>query len=225
MKKTMLVSISGLDGSGKTTLVNSLSQDFKEKKIIVNTFWGKLNSLLIQKLILLKNRKMKNKTFNNNFNRTRIVKTKILELTPVYHLYVIFFLLLYFFQLSSDLYKYQQNSDLIILDRYIDDMFVDLAYDGNRNLKIIEFYLQKFNRIFPNPDIKIFLDVKPKISLIRKNDIPNKEFIYQKYKLYKEIVKPENYEIINAHESPDQILKIVKLNIESHPKYQILTQS
>ncbi len=201
-KKKPLIVFEGIEGSGKTTLINHVAKYFKEKNINfikIREPGGNKNSEKIRKLILNK---------KNKFN-------------PYTDLF------LYFAARSENIEKVilkNYKKKIILLDRFTDSTVAYQHYGMNLDKKLIE----RINNILLK-NIKtdlIFLNVVNMRNLTKRLKIRKIKNRYDNFKInfykkvqngFKKLAKNNsNYIIINSNESlsdnKDKVLnKIIKL--------------
>ena len=201
-KKKPLIVFEGIEGSGKTTLINHVAKFFKEKNINfikIREPGGNKNSEKIRKLILNK---------KNKFN-------------PYTDLF------LYFAARSENIEKVilkNYKKKIILLDRFTDSTVAYQHYGMNLDKKLIE----RINNILLK-NIKtdlIFLNVVNMRNLTKRLKIRKTKNRYDNFKInfYKKIQNDfkklsknnSNYIIINSNESlsdnKNKVLnKIIKL--------------
>ena len=101
---------------------------------------------------------------------------------------------------------------IIISDRYFYDSFVDqvinLNFSENKILKLLDnFWIKK---VFPEPDLVIYIDCPEEIAIKRKEDVFSLDYLKDRRKIYLKIVDFKGYYKV------DGTLQIEKLgkNIE-----------
>ena len=192
----MFISIEGIEGCGKSTLVNSLSRYLEEKKIlhIVTKEPGSSPiGKILREILLDKNKKI----------------------DPLTELIMMF----------SDSLKHHdkvikpslEKGKIVITDRYIDSTY---AYQGaGRGISktIIDNLVHKTEILLP--DITFLLDLAPEIGLKRASsrneldrfELENLEFHQRLRKNFLDVAgaNPNRFLIIDAEQEPNDILQTV----------------
>jgi len=198
-KNKPLIIFEGVEGSGKTTLINYISNILKKRKISflkIREPGGSNNSELIRKLILKK---------KNNFN----------SFTD---------LLLYLAARSENIEKIikkNYNKRIILLDRFTDSTIAYQHYGMNLNKNLIE----KINKLLLGnikPNL-IFLNLvsMKNLSLRLKNRKNKNRYDRFKIKFYKKVQNgfikisknKRNYIIVNSNKDINNNKKLVLNNI------------
>ena len=214
----MIMYFSGIDGSGKSTIINNLTKRYfkdREVKIIWARYCPKLFSFIIS---FLKKKKIKE---NRNYNdmskesysiwksfKQRILKHKILN----DFLYIIQFIEYYFeyyFQTKNLMKAEKNNNSIIILDRYFLDFIVNQTINyGDISKKLVTNYMIKKMLSF---DYILYLKVKPEIAIKRKKDIPSIEYLQDRTDVYDFYTqKLQNLYVVDANKNISEVLYEIK---------------
>ena len=142
LKKGVLITFEGIEGSGKSTQINKIYQFLKKKKIkCIKTRepGGTRLSEKIRKLII-------NDLKNNEDNLTELL---LLFASRSNH----------FLKMA----KFLKKNYIVICDRYIDSTYVYQHYEQGQSLKLINFLQKKIDNNI-KPYITFFLDIPPSLS-------------------------------------------------------------
>lgn len=204
---SLLITIEGIDGSGKTTLIENLKKTKQLGLITRNwrdTEWG-------QKIW-------------NLLNEARAEGKSSLSSNWSY----IFLILVAFDQLVKEVIQPNlQKNKVVIIDRYIDSAFVYQGLEGSIGIEPIQEIVEKTINL-PLPDITFVLDIEPlqaqgrlkkrKIETGEYTDWDNLklEFHQRIRNYYLELKKyfPERICIIDAEKSEREILTEAQIIIE-----------
>jgi len=157
LKKNIIVSLMGVDGSGKTTLSRKLNKIFKNSKY-----------LHLKPYILFPDRRTVIK--NPHSRKKSFFLISLFRLLSWLISYKIFF-------------NQNINKKIYIFDRYVHDILVDpIRYKHSLSLNLTKFILN----FFPKPDLWIFLNPSLKTIESRKQELSNSELRRQirDYKLF-----------------------------------------
>lgn len=204
---SLLVTIEGIDGGGKSTLIKGLQKNSKLDLITHN--WR--DTELGQKIWHL-------------INETRAEGKNSLPSTWTY----IFLIFSAFDELSQKIIEPNlQKNKVIIIDRYIDSTFVYQGLEGGAGVNIVREIAKKTIDL-PFPDITFVLDIDPQQAQERLKkrklatgeytnwDNLELEFHHRIRNYYLELKKffPERIHIINAEQSENEILEEVQTIIK-----------
>ena len=153
-KKNMLISFSGIDGTGKTTQITKLVNRFKG--IMIPAQYGrglwspKLSYPLMAFLYVTKGWRRK------DYHKSRILRR-------IWNYVVILdFLWIYLFKIKIHLLV----GKTVFCDRYIYDLIATLMHDGLYNERASKILL----KLFPQPDLAFMFDIPAEVSDSRKDD-------------------------------------------------------
>ena len=194
-KRRPLIVFEGIEGSGKTTLINHISKILKKKNIKhikIREPGGSKNSELIRKLILNK---------RNNFN----------SFTD---------LMLYFAARSENiekLIKKNYNKKIILLDRFTDSTIAYQHFGMNLNKNLIEMINKLLlDKMKPN---LIFVNIVNMKNLTERLKLRKNKNRYDRFKIkfYKKVQNgflklsknKKNYIIVNSNKNLKNNKKIV----------------
>ena len=183
-KKKPLIVFEGIEGSGKTTLIDHISKNLKKKKlkfIKIREPGGNNNSELIRKLILNKNNKF------NSFTD----------------------LMLYFAARNENIHKVikkNYNKKIILMDRFTDSTLAYQHYgmglDKNLIDKINKILLKKIKPRAVFVNVVSEKNLKKRLNL-RKNKNRYDNFNYNFYnkvqKGFLKLVKKKKYMIVDSN--------------------------
>ena len=179
---TMLITFSGLDGAGKTTLIDSLKAVLEKQnyRVTALTMYGQVSLYGIIRLFrdrvtgtlrrsapkkLRRHQISANSDFLSNeaiqYGRLQKLIVNIFRRNAIKRCV---FVLDLFILLIFRLYLEKLKKHIFILDRYFYDFLADVA-DGRRWL-----YIRAFLLVAPTPDIAIFVDVSPDNAFSRKGE-------------------------------------------------------
>ena len=191
-KSSIIITLMGVDGSGKSTLIDKIKKNYSKKFNAIKYLHLKPYLYLFDKRTVIKN-PHKKKLNSNFFN---IIK-------------LLFWLVEY--KIFYSIYSKKENQ-LIIFDRYVHDVLIDpIRYQISLSNKI----LKKIVNLFPEPDIWFILKAKPKTIFKRKNELSISE-ISRQNNLYTKIFQNKNKAVlINTNLSVKKNMKTIikKINL------------
>lgn len=166
MKRKLIVYFAGIDGSGKTTVAESLCDSLRDDGLSCKYLWcgwRGFESPLFKPIA------------------SRIKKTlakrgeaeKVEEAHNTLPLFGYLTWLDYFTRVYPAVLASRLTHDIVIVDRYVYDVMAGLVGPD----KHVSRFLFALFRLFPRPSIVFFISVPPEIAYHRKDDIPSIDFL------------------------------------------------
>ena len=184
---SIIVSFMGVDGSGKSTLIELLKKKLKNKFRKIKYIHLRPYLILLDKSTVQANPHKSKKTWPILLNFFRILYWLII--------YRFFF------------YLFGNNSNqLIIFDRYAHDLIIDpIRYKFNLPINIAKFILD----LFPNPNLWIVVNAPIKVLEKRKKELPTKE-LKRQIRTYLNFAKQrKNSIVVNTNNSVQSCLSLI----------------
>ena len=184
---SIVVSFMGVDGSGKSTLIELLRKKLKNKFRKIKYIHLRPYLILLDKSTVQSNPHNSKATWPILFNFVRIL----------------YWLIIYKFYF----YLFANNSkQLIIFDRYAHDLMIDpIRYKFNLPINIAKFILD----LFPNPNLWIVVNAPIKVLEKRKKELPTKE-LKRQIRTYLNFAKQrKNSIVVNTNNSVQSCLSLI----------------
>lgn len=181
-----VICITGIDGAGKSTVVDALSDRLESEDKSVSRIYGRyVDTLLRPPMYLARKLYLGENLGDDSDDSTRMERKKnVLSSGPGRSLYEHLLLFDYTLYIWSK-YLLRLDADYVIFDRYVFDTVLKhlgrhMAYSTEEMSRKYE----SFVRFFPEPDYIFFLTVSIETALQRKDDIPSREYIEGQKDLY-----------------------------------------
>lgn len=216
MKNSMLIVLTGIDGSGKTTQAELLLDTMKKDGIPVSYVWSRWKPFLLRPFI---KRWKQNVTkgvnrsnVDDNFKKTKATKRKLLSNPVFMWLWLTAFLVDYGIQIFLKIRIRQFSNKLILSDRMFHDSVIDQAINlGSKKDWLLNNIDSAFLKIiFPKPDMVLYIDLPGDVAFSRKDDAPNIEYLSERRELYKYMAEKYGWTVIDGTLSIDEIASEIK---------------
>jgi thymidylate kinase len=192
-----IICICGLDGAGKTTLINHIMTYYKLKGLkmkVINLRWRAFLTLTLH-LYSRTRKRTKSIRLSNGIKISIDLwheEPVLTKLTPAFLTFDSIIMYTWLKMLSLLTFR-----DLIICDRFFLDTLVDLSSNIGKEA-LTSVYLRFVAYILKKVNYCIVLIVHPSISLVRKDDIVSYEDLITKWKIYRYLARLFKLEILDT---------------------------
>lgn len=197
----ILITISGIDGSGKTTISRDLVAELNKIGIKCKYEYGKLDPKITRFLIKLgRTLFLRKKNPYKNYHEYSETKRQVIKkrgfLAKIYFsILLLEYKISIFLRISTNL----RFGKLVICDRYVFDTVIsDLAPDLGLSKEETVLRIQKMLKKLPKPNLAFLIDVPEEVALNRKKDIPSKEYLAERRNLYLYVASKFNMEVLDG---------------------------
>ena len=205
-QRGFLISFSGVDGAGKSTILAEtrqlLSQKFRKKTVVIR---HRPSILPILSSFIYGKKQAENRSANR-LPRTGNNTSKLNSL-----LRFAYYFTDYLFGRSYIFFKYQLRNYIVLYDRYYFDFIID---PKRTNLKLDQSLTKIFYRFVQKPKINFFLHAPAEIILERKKELPP-EAIKTLTKGYQNLFSQLEKEYTQQYHSIENIEKDKTINFIS----------
>jgi len=190
---SIVVSFMGVDGSGKSTLIELLRKKLKNK-------FRKIKYIHLRPYLIL----LDKSTVQSNPHNSKATWPMLLNFVRILYWLIIYRFYFYLFA--------NKSGQLIIFDRYAHDLMIDpIRYKYNLPNRVTKFILN----LFPNPTHWIVLSAPIKVLEKRKKELPTRE-LKKQIRSYLNFAKQrKNSIVVNTNNSIQSNLSMVIKKINS----------
>lgn len=212
MRDSILICFIGIDGSGKTTLANDLSNEMKDHGIKIRCVYGRFLSPMLGLLVTLVKKvlSLKGKNMDDYAHRVAI-KEQLFKNRLVAQFYQYFVFLNYVPKIFISIKLPLMLGQSIVCDRYVYDSVVDLAMDFRYTDERLQAVLRSYLRFIPKPDLVFLIDLPERIAFQRgKDDIPSITFLSKRRSIYLKMSKWNQMTILDGTKDIQELSEIVR---------------
>jgi len=198
MSRGKFICFMGIDGSGKTTLVNRVIAKCKTEKIPLRYVWGAYELRFLRPFLLLAKKVLvKNVSGGQNYRAYVSELNSLGNSGCLGHIYQASTIVEYMSQILFKIGIPLVLNQHIISDRYLFDTVISMSVNLNMEKGKRKRLLRALTDICPIPDLLFFIDVPEEVAFKRKNDTPSIDYLRLRSGLYKEIA--EEYKAVRLN--------------------------
>jgi thymidylate kinase len=204
-----LVCITGIDGTGKTTLSRKLVSSLSRQGIPSKYVYGRTYPIISRLMMWLGKAIMLNQ-YNpwNDYPTYHSKKKQTMRNSVLRWLYSAAIYIDYFPQIIVNLLPDLFSRRIIVMDRYIYDTVInDLAVHLNYSEKEITDTILRSLFVLPVPIRTFLIDIPEEIAFARKNDIPHIDYLKERRPIYLTLKHLPNVVFLNGENSLETLEK------------------
>ena len=204
----MFVCFAGIDGSGKTTLAQSLASTLNQRGVSAKYVWcgwRQFESPLLGPFARVV-RSLLSSRRDSKGTVTKTSATASNAFRPIHeYLMLIDYLLLAVLRVKIPLMR----SENLVCDRYVYDSLAGLQVDGG-DVQIKERVLLSFLHWLPKPDLVFLIDLPAETAWERKRDTPSPDALEQRRTNYLALAEQHDMIIIDGRLDLDQLTNLIE---------------
>jgi glycosyltransferase involved in cell wall biosynthesis/thymidylate kinase len=185
-RKGKLIMVTGLDGAGKSTLLANLATELRSQGHLVTVPWCGYEMKLLRPLVTFAKRFVgaSPERMEKDYHGYRQAMVGAINrplVGPIYRIMVGFE---YYFQMFWKVRIPLWRGQVVLADRYVHDLCVAFAANSEEDQETLNRRVRRWSRFVPTPQLKFFVDVPPEVSISRKDDIPDLEYLTSRRNRY-----------------------------------------
>ena len=203
-----IIAITGIDGTGKTTLAKNLVIALNKKGIKTTGKYGRIAPVLSRIAMSLgRGIFLRKEDANKEYLEYDKAKAKTMQNPILALIYSLTIFVDYYIQLWIKLGPYILSNRVIILDRYIydtviSDLTVHLDFTLEQNNRTIHIA----SRFVPKPVIVIVLDAPEDIAFARKDDVIHIEYLRVRREWYIRLKEVCGAIVLDSTQEPQELV-------------------
>lgn len=226
------VALIGLDGSGKSTNIDKMKTDADYSDY--EFMWVRWKPTLLKPAYWVLGKKIKNtkdpadtdskiysieknaseqKQLRSEYHAKSGVKSKVFKNPVVRGGWMTLALIDYFFQFYAKTLGSLIKKNSIIFDRFYLDLFVDQGINFGYSPDKIDHEIKKYRRLFPKMDQIVYIRVSPEICYMRKDDIPNMDYLLKRYDIYERLCQNPGWIVVDGEAPLEEVYAEIKRKI------------
>jgi glycosyltransferase involved in cell wall biosynthesis/thymidylate kinase len=218
-----IVAVIGTDGSGKTTLSDHVTELMGSTCSVERVWLGAESRLMMParallKLVWKRGRGMASRSAAPDQSmadyRSEIARKNQLATRHPWATWAYITLVMtdYRLQVAAKLRRYRKL-DVIVADRCLFDVAVNLGLALGWSPQDVVAFCQRQLAWFPTPQVRVFLRVEPEVSLSRKTDIPDIDYLRLRLAYYDAIAGAFGFMVLDGTEPIADNAKILRSHV------------
>ena len=201
-----IIYVMGIDGSGKSTIAEHLASRYREEGYNVDILWLRFNHVITKPLLAFC--RLTGLTKYETVNGIRVGYHNFYKSSIISSLFIFFqYLDAIRVRYTKILPKLKDENNVLILDRYVYDILIDIAVDTG-NKKIFQSWMaKKYRELLPENVVTILVqrDLND-ILIVRPEGKVDRNF-ESRYHYFKELEGSSNINTIKNDKALDDLLK------------------
>ena len=181
----MIIAFSGIDGSGKTTVASALAEELGAENRPVRYTWCRHESPRVFGIVRLMKKIAGDKNGNSAGSRQYLAtKSRLLGSRLIGSLYRSFVLVDYVMEIHNRVSRNASDEEILIVDRFVLDVVADVIVECGLGERQSRRFLSALSSLTPIPSFTCIFKVPQSVSMERKDDILNEEYIDRRLLAY-----------------------------------------
>lgn len=207
-----LICLTGIDGSGKTTLARHLAEHLQHDGYTVQYVHG----ILMRHVLLKPVKWLANRWFMRGTDeRANFVQYRDQKVSASHRhrflsaAYAAVWYLDYCLEAFRRVTIPWLTGKTVVADRYIYDLVLNIALATDRPRHQLNGLVDSFYVLNPRPDLVFVIDTPEEIAFSRKSDVHDIEYLRERRSEYLELARHHGFEVLDGRRSPEELLRQV----------------
>lgn len=186
MQRGTLITTTGIDGAGKSTLAKNVRDKLRGRGHDAVYAYGRFLPLVSYPVMEIGRRTvLSDSDIDEDYTEHQTSKADLFETSLLRRGYEALVMADYAPQLLARVILPLYQHDFVVCDRYFyDTLLTDLSGDVVQEPKEAVDRYRTYSKLIPTPDFEFYVDIPPEVSLDRKDDIPDIEYLRDRKRFY-----------------------------------------
>jgi thymidylate kinase len=213
-----LVCITGIDGTGKSTLARNTVAELQRQGYPAAYIYGRTYPVISRALMALGRLTMlRGKDQWRDYRAYSASKKRRMRSPLLAAIYTMAILVDYYVQIWLKLLPHLFSGRVVIADRYlydtvISDLAVHLSYSVEQTAQAIEQGL----KLLPMPVLTVLLDAREEVAFARKDDVPHIDYLRERRDQYLMLMARYEVKAFNGEAAPEALVQALASEIKMY---------
>lgn len=211
MQRGKLITTTGIDGAGKSTLAKNVRDELLERGHDAVYAYGRFLPLVSYPVMELGRRTvLSGSDMEEDYNQHQSNKEDLFETSLLRRGYETLVMADYAPQLFARVIRPLYQHDYVVCDRYFyDTLLTDLSGDVITDPQDAIDRYQLYEKIIPAPDFEFYVQIPPEVSMERKDDIPDIGYVRDRKEFYDAFAEANEMNIVDGTKSQSEVCETV----------------
>ncbi|MDL0118808.1 hypothetical protein PNQ29_03495 [Halobacterium salinarum] len=206
-----MITTTGIDGAGKSTLAQNVRDELQARGYDAVYAYGRFLPLLSYPVMELGRRTvLSDSNIEEDYTEHQSNKADLFDASLLRRGYEMLVMMDYAPQLLARVIIPLYQHDYVICDRYFyDTLLTDLSGDVIPEPQEAINRYRTYSKLIPSPDFEFYVQIPPEVSLERKDDIPDIEYLRDRKRFYDEFAQAYGMSILDGTRSQSDLCSTV----------------
>lgn len=217
-----LITITGIDGTGKTTLARNTAVALHAQGIPAVYVYGRTYPVISRVLMFLGRKTMlRSKDQWQDYEGYSADKKQKMRNPVLALVYTVAILIDYYVQIWLKLLPHLGSRRVVVSDRYLYDTVIsDLAVHLNYSEVQTDSAIRLGLALLPKPALTVLIDVPEEVAFARKDDVPHIDYLRERRAWYLRLSRRPRVRCFDGQTAPEQLV-IDLVNAISAPEQAV----
>lgn len=211
MQRGTLITTTGIDGAGKSTLAKNVRDELQARGYDAVYAYGRFLPLLSYPVMELGRRTvLSSSDIEEDYTEHQSNKKSLFETSLLRRGYEALVMADYAPQLFARVILPLYQHDYVICDRYFyDTLLTDLSGDVITDPQEAIDRYRLYSKVIPKPDFEFYVQIPPEVSMERKDDVPDIGYVKDRKAFYDAFAEANRFHRLDGLNSPNELVNEV----------------
>lgn len=207
MQRGTLITTTGIDGAGKSTLAKNVRDELQARGYDAVYAYGRFLPLLSYPVMELGRRTvLSSSDIEEDYTQHQSNKKSLFETSLLRRGYEMLVMADYAPQLFARVILPLYQHDYVVCDRYFyDTLLTDLSGDVVTSPQEAIDRYRLYSKVIPKPDFEFYVQIPPEVSMERKDDVPDIGYVRDRKEFYDAFAEAYGMSVIDGTQSQSEV--------------------